>query len=71
MRLPLWFVVGRALPDVRGWVLSLDQRTDEWSADVAPEDIAARVLTETGIGSGHDLAIAISITHDVTTDVGR
>ena len=71
MRLPLWFAVGRALPDVRGWVLSLDQRTHEWSTDAAPEDIAARVLTETSIGSGHDLAVAISVTHDVTTDVAR
>jgi SMODS-associated and fused to various effectors sensor domain len=71
MRLPLWFAVGRALPDVRGWVLSLDQRTEEWSKDVTPEDVTARVLAETHIGNGSDLAITISVTHDISEDVAR
>jgi hypothetical protein len=71
MRLPLWFAVGRALPDVRGWVLSLDQRTEEWSTDAAPEEVTARVLAETHIGNGPDLAIIISITHDISEDVAR
>lgn len=71
MRLPLWFAVGRALPDVRGWVLSLDQRTEEWSTDATPEEATARVLAETRIGNGPDLAITISITHDISEDVAR
>jgi hypothetical protein len=71
MRLPLWFAIGRALPDVRGWVLSLDQRTEEWSTDAAPEEVTARVLAETHIGNGHDLAIIISITHDISEDVAH
>ncbi|HWG61478.1 MAG TPA: hypothetical protein VG253_07170 [Streptosporangiaceae bacterium] len=30
MRLPLWFAIGRDLPDVRQWTLSLDQHGQEW-----------------------------------------
>jgi len=71
MRLPLWFALGRALPDVRGWVLSLDQRTEEWSTDATPEEVTARVVAETHIGNGPDLAIIISITHDISEDVTR
>jgi len=71
MRLPLWFAIGRALPDVRGWVLSLEQRTEEWSTDATPEDVTARVLAETNIGSGPDLAVAISVTHDISADVAQ
>ena len=71
MRLPLWFAIGRALPDVRGWVLSLDQRAEEWSTDTAPEEGTARVLAETHIGNGTDLAIIISITHEISDDVTR
>jgi hypothetical protein len=71
MRLPIWFAIGRALPDVRGWVLSLDQRTDEWSTDATPEEVTARVLAETRIGQGSDVAIAVSITHDISEDVAR
>jgi hypothetical protein len=71
MRLPLWFAVGRALPDVRGWILSLDQRTEEWSTDAAPEPVTARVLEQAHLGDGPELAIAISITHDIAEDVAR
>lgn len=71
MRLPLWFAVGRSLPDVRGWILSADQRTEEWATDAAPEKVTARVIEEDNIGNGHDLALAVSITHDITTDVTR
>jgi len=69
MRLPLWFAVGRALPDVRGWILSLDQRTEEWSTAVTPEDVTPRVLAETNISAGSDLAVAVSITHDISEEV--
>jgi SMODS-associated and fused to various effectors sensor domain len=71
MRLPHWFAVGRALPDVRGWVLSVDQRTQEWSTDATPEAVTARVLAKTHIGNGPDLAILISITHDISEDVAH
>ena len=69
MRLPLWFAIGRALPDVRGWVLSADQRTEEWSTGAMPEAVTARVLAETRIGSGPDLAVAVCVTHDISADV--
>ena len=71
MRLPLWFAVGRALPDVRDWVLTVDQRTEEWSTDAAPEPVTARVLEQAHLGDGPELAIAISITHDIAEDVAR
>ncbi len=71
MRLPLWFAIGRALPDVRGWVLSADQRTEEWSTEAAPEDVTARILTQASIGRGPELAIVVSITHDIAEDVTR
>jgi hypothetical protein len=69
MRLPLWFAVGRMLPDVRGWVLSLDQRADEWRTDVAPQQVTPRVLAEIEIAAGTDLALAIGLAHDPTRDV--
>jgi hypothetical protein len=71
MRLPLWFAIGRALPDVRGWILSVDQRTEEWATDAIPEKVIARVMAEPSIGNGRDLALAVSITHDITADVTR
>lgn len=69
MRLPLWFAIGRELPDVRGWVLSVDQRTDEWRTDAAPADVTAGVLADATIGQGSDLALAIGMTHDPTAEV--
>lgn len=37
MRLPLWFAIGRELPDVRQWTLSLDQHGQEWQTSVATD----------------------------------
>jgi hypothetical protein len=68
MRLPMWFAVGRALPDVRGWVLSTDQRTEVWST-ASPEQADARVLTDRRLGDGPDLAVGIALTTDLTEDV--
>ena len=68
MRLPLWFATGRELPDVRQWVLSLDQHGQEWHTSPA-EDVTPRVLAEVVIGQGSDLALAIALTHDPTADV--
>jgi hypothetical protein len=62
MRLPLWFAIGHALPDVRGWILSLDQRAEEWSTAETPEAVQPRVLAEISIAAGTDLALAIGLT---------
>jgi hypothetical protein len=68
MRLPLWFAVGRELPDVRQWVLSLDQHGEEWRTSPS-EPVTPRVLAEVAIGQGSDLALAIGLTHDPAVDV--
>lgn len=64
LRLPVWFAVGRALPDVRGWVLTLDQRDVEWSTAATPEPTTARILTDERTGEGSELALALALTHD-------
>ena len=71
MRLPMWFAVGRALPDVRGWVLSLDQRDEQWSTVATPEPAEVRVLADEAHGGGDAIAIAIALTHDPSEDVRR
>lgn len=68
MRLPLWFAVGRELPDVRQWVLSLDQHGQEWVTSPA-EKVKPRTLSSIDIGKGNDLALAIGLTHDPTADI--
>jgi hypothetical protein len=68
MRLPLWFAVGRELPDVRQWVLSLDQHGQEWRTSPA-EEVTPRTLASVAIGQGSDLALAIGLTHDPTADI--
>jgi hypothetical protein len=68
MRLPLWFAVGRTLPDVRGWTLSLDQRGQEWRSTPAIP-VTPRVLAEMTVGQGSDLALAIGLAHNPAADV--
>lgn len=69
MRLPLYFAIGRELPDVRGWVLSISQRGDEWSTDAPPAAQAARVVRREALGLGTDVAVAIALSSDPTEDV--
>lgn len=71
IRLPAWFAVGRKLPGVRRWVVSLEQDGVEWvsnerggSAEVIP------LADETLDGDGTDLAACIALRHDPTHDVG-
>jgi hypothetical protein len=68
MRLPLWFAVGRELPDVRQWTLSLDQHGQEWRTSPA-EEVTPRAIAEVQIGQGTDLALAAALTHDPTADI--
>ncbi|MEV4624590.1 SAVED domain-containing protein [Asanoa sp. NPDC049573] len=69
MRLPMWFATGVRLPDIRGWVVSADQRTDEWRSDVTPSLVEARELHKAELGQGADLAVAVALTHDIAGDV--
>jgi hypothetical protein len=67
MRLPMWFATGVRLPDVRGWVVSADQRNVERCGDRHPP----RSARELGVSNstGARPAVAIALTHDVTRDV--
>ncbi|MGY1810641.1 SAVED domain-containing protein [Blastococcus sp. SYSU D00669] len=71
MRLPAYFAVGHLLPDVRGWVLAVNQRGVSWTTDAPPEPgVAATVRTERVLGEeGADLAVAIALANDLTEDV--
>jgi hypothetical protein len=51
MRLLLWFAIGRELPDVRQWSLSLDQHGREWQTSPA----TPCKLAEVQIGQGSEL----------------
>ncbi|TDO44172.1 hypothetical protein EV643_117195 [Kribbella sp. VKM Ac-2527] len=68
MRLPMLFAVGRALPDVRGWVLSWDQHGEEW-VTAAPATVAPRVFSDRQLGGGADLAVAVALTSDPTVSI--
>lgn len=69
MRLPLWFATGVRLPDTRGWVVSIDQRNVEWRSDTPPANVEAPVFDRVVLGQGPDLAIAVGLTHDPTTEI--
>jgi hypothetical protein len=69
MRLPMWFAIGVRLPDIRGWVLSVDQRTDEWRSNTPPAHVDARQIGGVELGQGPDLAVAAALTHEITADV--
>lgn len=68
MRLPMWFAVGRALPEVRGWVLIMEQKTEIWSTD-ASEQALPHVVADRPIGSGTGLAAGIALRSDPTEDI--
>jgi hypothetical protein len=71
MRLSTQFAVGREFPDVRHWVISTDQRGTIWRTDAEPDVTAPAHLSETGAGAGvgQDLAIAMSLSNDISGDV--
>lgn len=69
MRLPMYFAVGRTLPDVAGWVLSVDQRGVHWSTDAKREAATVVALVDEQIAEEGDLAVAIALTQDPTDEV--
>ncbi|MGW0251902.1 SAVED domain-containing protein [Nocardia goodfellowii] len=69
MRLPMYFAVGRTLPDVAGWILSVDQRGIEWSTAARREDAALDILHSEEISNNGDLAVAIALAQDPTAEV--
>lgn len=69
MRLPMYFAVGRTLPDVAGWVLSTDQRGVQWSTDARREAAPMTTLIDEQIAEEGNLAVAIALTQDPTDEV--
>lgn len=69
LRHPMWFAVGRALPQVKKWVLSITQVNSEWSTDAEPAPIVPRRITDTDIGQGTDLAFGVGLSGDPSQDI--
>lgn len=69
MRLPMYFAAGRTFSDVGGWVLSTDQRDVTWCTACESESAVVDVRRDEHLGNGHDLAVAVALTHDPTDDV--
>jgi SMODS-associated and fused to various effectors sensor domain len=69
MRLPMYFAVGRMLPDVGKWVLSVDQRGSEWVTEDTRRHAPISVLTDDQLSEQGDLAVAFALTHDPTIEV--
>lgn len=69
LRLALWFTVGAMLPDVRNWVISVDQRNVEWRSDAAPAAVEAPIIDRVVLDQGTDLAVAVGLTLKPTDEV--
>jgi hypothetical protein len=52
MRLPLWFAIGRELPDVQQWTLSLDQHGQKWQTSLASRQRPANLWAPCSAWSG-------------------
>jgi hypothetical protein len=68
MRLPMWFGAGAALRHVLGFNVAVRQRGQVWSSDDkgTPPPLTTSV---TATGSGQDLAVALGIASDPTSEV--
>lgn len=68
MRLPMWFGVGAALRHVLGFNVVVRQRGQIWSSDEKgrPPPLTSSVRSR---GPGQDLAVALGVAADPTTEV--
>lgn len=72
MRLATSFRVGTALPRVRNMTLVRRQGGEYWSTDASPTGLVGQLVsTDTPVGSGADVALAVGITAAPTEDVLR
>jgi hypothetical protein len=69
MRLPVYFAVGRTLPDVGGWVLSVDQRGQEWATNAEREEAILSVLADEDLGTTGGLVVVLALTNDPSEEV--
>jgi hypothetical protein len=72
MRQAMHFATGRTLPDVRKWVLAVNQRDERWTSDAKPQpDVHARVLERRAIDQGSDIAVAVCLANDIADAVAE
>lgn len=69
VRLPVWFAIGRTLPGVRRWVISLDQDDAEWASNARGGSAQLLTVAESLLGGGRDLVVCVALRHDPTADV--
>ena len=68
MRLPVWFAVGAAFRDVRGFETASLQKEEIWSSEdlTVPATVQADTIT---LGDGPGVAVAVGIAADPTSEV--
>lgn len=71
MRLPHWFAVGAELSETKGWHLAALQAGQEWQTKSQTCDLEPLLISESQLNKGSDLAIGLSVTHDVSEDALR
>ena len=71
IRHPMWFAIGRTLPQVKKWTLSTDQVGGTWSTSGPLAPAKPRILGNQTFDSGTELAIGIGLTGDPTTEIER
>lgn len=69
LRHPMWFAVGRALPEVKKWTLSVDQVGATWRTDEDPDAVQARLLADVSLDGGSDLAVGLGLTGDPSAEI--
>jgi hypothetical protein len=68
MRLATFFAVGEAMPRTRGMEIMYAFHGKDWTTATEPE-LFAVTSTEHPVEQGKGVAIAVSLTHDITDDV--
>lgn len=71
MRLPTWFAAGAAFRDVRGFEVAALQHGQAWSSEdlASPPPPDTMRATNSHVGQGPDLALAVGIAADPTDEV--
>jgi hypothetical protein len=65
----MYFAIGRTLPDVGKWVLSVDQRGEEWVTNAHRTQAVLEALVDETIDDHGDLVIAFALSVDPTDEI--
>lgn len=68
MRLPTVFMVGRSLPEVRGFHLACMQRQERWTTEVKRAEVQVFAEREE-LDLGNELAVGVSVARNLGRDV--